>query len=362
MGEHSFDSLHDTPRVRATDEAGIPKGAFGLLPNRLYPRPGVASSWMEAVANANKRIAGEMPPIKGSVDDESPELYRKPPKGMAFGKTFAAQSGSLDEAAVDALRAPKEVGGPSDEEDKPDNEHEKLSSGTEKEHEKLSSGIAPANLTPAPPPPESRPSYQPEMLPGDPFADPGFPVQSTPVRSEEVVRNMSYDEYKALLAREQQQAELAREHLEADKPKRTRQKAQIIEKIVEKPVYVTKEVPVFKEVEKIVEKEVVKPGPFEKWYEQRVRVTIATPEMQFSISAIAVSRALFSLVVFLPTKGDTFAFVPKAGTSIRVGYQNKVEDTVFTGVTFDLEELGILGLCFLVKGDNTPEKMGAAAS
>lgn len=343
MGEHSFDSLHDTPRVRATDEAGIPKGAFGLLPNRLYPRPGVASSWIEAVANANKRIAGEMPPIKGSVDDESPELYRKPPKGMAFGKTFAAQNGSLDEAAVDALRAPKEVGGP------PTDDPPKEEKAEKKAEE------PPPVREPDPP---SKPSYQPEMLPGDPFADPGLPVQSAPVRSEEVVRNMSYDEYKALLAREQQQAELEREQ-QAEKPKRARQRIQIVEKVVEKPVYVTKEVPVYRDVEKVVEKEVVKPGPFEKWYGKRTRVTIATPEMQFSVSAIDVTRALFSLVVFLPTKGDSFAFVPKAGTSIRVGYQNKVEDTVFTGVTFDLEELGVLGLCFLVKGDNTPEKMGS---
>jgi hypothetical protein len=208
------------------------------------------------------------------------------------------------------------------------------------------------------PDPSARASFLPEMLPGDPFADPSMPVQSEPVRDEAVAR-LPEQEYRETLKAAYFGADTPPESQPSRRRRRAQPQVQIVEKVVEKPVYVTKEVPVYRDVEKVVEKEVVKPGPFEKWYGKRTRVTIATPEMQFSVSAIDVTRALFSLVVFLPTRGDSFAFVPKAGTSIRVGYQNKVEDTVFTGVTFDLEELGVLGLCFLVKGDNTPEKMGS---
>lgn len=339
--QSSFDSLHDTPRVPRTDEAGIPIGAYGLLPNRLYPRPGVASDWMEAVSKANKRIKGELPPIKGSIDDDSPELYRKP-VGVPFGKTFAAQGASLDERAVDALRAPKEVGGPTEDEDVDD--EPPIRDVQERAEFRPTEGAVPekpkrrkARKEPA------RAKGEPELLDGDPCMDTsGYAMQSTPV-PEKAASSPTVPH-----AQPQPQPFMVSPY---PPPVQYVEVPKYIEKVVEKPV------------EKIVEKVVEKPveTAFSEWSKQRVRVTIATPEMQFSVSAIAVTRALFSLVVFLPTTGDSFAFVPKAGTNIKIGYQNKVEDTIFTGVTFDLETLGVLGLCFLVKGDNVPEKMGAGA-
>ena len=342
----SYDSLKNTPRVKATDEAGIPKGAFGILPYRQYPRPGVAESWLEAVSNANKRIAGDMPPIKGSIDDESPELYSVPPKLSPYGYTFAPQKGSLDEKAVDAMRAPKEVGGPR--EDDMDTADEPEANKEAEEPPKRDEGMMPAYESspeqdppkkrrqkkqaqaPQPPPPQPSGRYAPEMLPGDPFAVPGaYRVQSTPIPHPEHAMHLVPGQPVPV------------QYVEVPK---------FIEKVVEKPV------------EKIVEKVVEKPveTAFSTWSKQRVRVTIATPEMQFSVSAIAVARALYSIVVFLPTTGDSFAFVPKAGTNIRVGYQNKVEDTVFTGVTFTLDELGLMGLCFLVKSDaSRPAEQGS---
>lgn len=335
----TFDSLKGERRVKATDEAGIPKDAYGILPHRLYPKPGVVGSWMEAVALANKRIAGEVPPIKGSIDDESPELYRRPSSASPFGKTFAPQRASLDEQSVERLRAPGEVGGPA--KDAP-------------EAPRQEEPPAPASREPAPPPvadeqpqmppviastsqytggpmhgdPKGRPGPNglagvPEMLPGDPFTDMSmYPAQALPPKPQEFVRSPGFEQNPFV---QYVQVPVYRD------------------RIVEKPVPVVKEVP----VEKEVVREVVKDGPFEKWSKGRVRVQIATAEMAFTVSAIAVVRGAFGITVFLPTVGDSFGFVPRTGSKVRLVAKDLTVDTVFTGATFEIEELGVMGVVFV---------------
>ena len=116
------------------------------------------------------------------------------------------------------------------------------------------------------------------------------------------------------------------------------QQLPVVERIVEKPV------------EKIVEKPVE--TEFSKWRSKRVRVEIATQDTTFNVSAIAAVRSIHGLVVFMPTTGDGMTFVPRAGANVKVRTKDLgIMDTVYTGVSFDLEELGVMGICFLVRNE-----------
>ena len=130
------------------------------------------------------------------------------------------------------------------------------------------------------------------------------------------------------------------------KPRKTKSQpavqSTVVERIVEKPV------------ERIVEKPVE--TEFSKWRSKRVRVEIATQDTTFNVSAIAAVRSIHGLVVFMPTVGDGMTFVPRAGASVKVRTKDLgIMDTVYTGVSFDLDELGVMGICFLVR--NEPETL-----
>jgi hypothetical protein len=326
--------MTDEPRVPHANAAGVQTGKPGLLPNRVYVSSGGeenAVDYMTAWSRAQQRKAGTLPPLKGGIDDDSPELYRHP-EATPFGKTFAAQHKALDGDDVDRLRAPDEIAKPVPPPSEPP--RTEIPPPAEKP---LAYDTRPATV--------GQPvQVQPiEFLPGgfgEPVDTKGYEtgVQSRPVPLASTVRPSH--------AVEQQQLQY--------------QPVQV----VEKPVYVTKEVPVFKEVEKIVEKpvekivEVEKPveTEFSKWYAKRCRVQLATPEMTFTVSAIAVSRSIHGVTVFLATEGDSMTFIPRAGTHIKLAFDGKVESTIFTGVSFEIEDLKLMGLCFLIREDGTDEK------
>ena len=127
----------------------------------------------------------------------------------------------------------------------------------------------------------------------------------------------------------------------SERPRRRR--AQPQERVVE----VVKEVPVYRDVEKVVEKEVVRPGPFEKWAAGRVRVQIGLPDTTFNVSAVAVLRSVHGLTVILPTSNDAMTFVPRTGAHVSLAFRDETAETIFTGVSFEIEELSIMGLCFI---------------
>ena len=115
------------------------------------------------------------------------------------------------------------------------------------------------------------------------------------------------------------------------------------DRIVEKPV------------EKVVEKIVEKEAPWGEWLKKRTRVQIGLKDTTFSISAIDVIRSIHAVTLILPTANDAMTFTPNTGS--RVTIQTKdigVLDTIFTGANFEIEEVGIFCLSFLIT--NKPNK------
>ena len=308
--ESTFESLRDLPRVPRTDDAGIQIGVGGIPPHKKTANYGKPVDYMEAAANMNKRLKGEMPMIPGGIDDNDPALYDPPKTASPFEKMHVAQHGSLTPEQVEMLKRknseepPVEAGGPSKGVECPGAQGVPGVPG-------VSEVTLPSLVVPTPPP-----APVPEVGP-QPDAGP----------------NMTYTEY-------------LEKYGEEKKPRRRRSQPPV--QVVEKPVYVTKEVPVYKEVEKVVEKEIVKPGPFEEWVTQRIRVQIGMQETSFNISAVAALRSPLGITVILPTSNDAMTFIPRTGAHVTLGIKNEMVNTIFTGVSFDIEELGIMGLCFLV--------------
>lgn len=301
----SFESLKDLPRVPRTDESGIQIGVGGIPPHKKAITYGKPVDYMEAAANMNKRLRGEMPPIPGGIDDNDPALYDHPKSNSPYEKMHVAQHGALTEEQVERLKnkdtddLPVESGGPVKEEP-----------------------LAPTMPSVEAPP---LPTYAPLKVDEREGQTVVYPDPAAPVPA----------------------------FADTAAPKRRRRTSQPQVQVIEKPVYVTKEVPVFKEVEKVVEKEVVKPGPFEEWSKRRVRVQIGTQETTFNISAIAAVKSIAGVTVFLPTANDAMTFVPRTGAKVTLAVKDDVIETIFTGVSFDIEELGVMGLCFLVRKEPT---------
>lgn len=101
--------------------------------------------------------------------------------------------------------------------------------------------------------------------------------------------------------------------------------------------------------DRIVEKVVEKPSPFDTWKKKRTRVQISTQETTFVISAIDAVRSEHGVALLLPTSDDAMTFIPKVAARVKISSRELgVLNTAFTGVSFDIEELGVLGLTFLV--------------
>lgn len=278
----SFDDLKDLPRVAHADNGFVPKDR-GHPALKQYRKDDKTYSLAEVVARANARIEGELPPIKGGLDDKNPALYGSGSLG-GVGKMKVAQRGAVTEDEIDAIESGRKVEKPIE------------------------------------PPPSIEERSKPELLPDDPTAQPM--MQPIPIISstEEILHGRK---------RRKQAAQ---------------QPAQIVERIIEKPV------------EKIVEKivEVEKPSPLSKFVERRTRVQIATQETMFSVPAITIVRSMYGLVVILPLSDDSVTFIPRTGSRVKLSSKEiGTYNATYTGVSFELEELGIMGLCFLVPDGTT---------
>lgn len=295
MTPSSYDELKDLPRVASADSTLVPKDR-GHPALKHYRKDDKTYSLAEVVARANARIEGELPPIPGGLDDTNPALYGKGGLG-GIGKMKPVHRGAL----------------------------------TEDQIKMMENGERPADPKPdAPSPPSIEERSKPELVSEDDDLSP----TELPPPPERQIQPVVYSTEELLHGR-----------------KRSRkQQVQIVERIVERPV------------EKVVEKvvEVEKPSAAKAFLERRTRVQIATSETMFSIPAITVVPSLYGLVVVLPLRDDSVTFIPKTGSKVRVSCKDLgTYDTTYTGVSFEIEELGIMGLCFLVPdGTGAREKNG----
>lgn len=103
---------------------------------------------------------------------------------------------------------------------------------------------------------------------------------------------------------------------------------------------------------------------------QRVRVEVATGQMTFNLPAIDYIRCAGGVAVMLPDSGDSMTFVPATGSPAILACQERSarDEVVFTGISFHLKAIGALCLVFSYdrqarqgpQGNQTPRKPQAA--
>lgn len=299
MARESFDSLKDLPRVPHAEgnaHTAIQVGVGGNPPDRKYVTYGDAVDNSVAVARLNARRKGEMPVIPGGLDDHDPRLFVTPEAVAPMAKMKVAQSKPLTEEDVKRLKSePKQDVKP------PTNEHEQkivLKPVKETVDEVLQEMGGPAGSVPHGPD-ENSGVHGGAQITGRQGMPGVYPNHvDVEYRSPNVV-------------------------------------------VVEKPV------------EKVVEKIVEKETEATRWLKQRTRVEIGTSETTFHVSAIAAIMSIHAVTIILPTANDAMTFVPRIGAKVKIKCKDSdVIDTIFTGASFEIPELGILGLAFLIpKGD-----------
>lgn len=92
-------------------------------------------------------------------------------------------------------------------------------------------------------------------------------------------------------------------------------------------------------------------------YEPSVSVEIATSEMTFRINVVKVMASRMG-VVLLMAKDNSFTFIPKDGQNVTLTYGESSFPCKYTGISFELDEMDSLGLCFI---KIPPERMPQAA-
>lgn len=86
------------------------------------------------------------------------------------------------------------------------------------------------------------------------------------------------------------------------------------------------------------------PAPTPK---KRIPLEVSTDQMTFRMSVLRVLQGRMGIVVLMPSGGDTFTFVPRDGQDVTLSFGESSVPCKYTGISFELEELGALGLCFL---------------
>jgi len=289
----SYDTLKDLPRVphaEGTVKTGMQTGVGGNPPDKKYISYGEPVDIAVAAANLRARVKGEKPIIAGGIDDEDERLYNKPEPTGPFSKMRVAQGRALTAGDVERIKS----GGSAGPSGKVISGPRAVDGNAEKK--------APGNLVSSYPDTPGQVDGRREGL----FRSMGGPAGREPPQPEDDTA----------------------QQLNGGQPK---------------VVYVDRPV----EVEKVVEVE--KETEASRWLRQRTRVMISTSETTFSVSAVAVVRSEHAVTVILPTSNDAMTFIPRTGARIKVQYKGSDPlDTVFTGAVFDIPELGILGLAFLI--------------
>lgn len=331
----SFDTLKDLPRVphaEGTIMTGRQVGVGGNPPDKKYRSYGEAVDNAVAVARLNARRKGEMEKIPGGLDDEDPRLYMKPQASSLFSKMKVAQSKALTDEDVQRLKTeekpvqqelPAPVGKPVQQTELRNTPQ--LGPSMRLARAELEAELAAESMGG----PVGKPAPAPEGR-----LDPSLPrylaLVSSRIPNDETVSDMGGPAGTVPPVEPQLGSPQPQHHAQPQT------QPQVV--YVEKPAQV---------VEKVVEVE--KETEASKWLKRRFRVEIATDQMSFNISAIAVIRSIHAVTVILPTANDAMTFVPNVGANVKVHPAGgDVLDTIFTGASFDIPELGIMGLAFLI--------------
>ena len=81
-------------------------------------------------------------------------------------------------------------------------------------------------------------------------------------------------------------------------------------------------------------------------YEPSVSVEIATSEMTFRMNVVKAMASRMGVVLLMP-KDNSFTFVPKDGQNVTLTYGESSFPCKYTGISFELDEMDALGLCFI---------------
>jgi len=81
-------------------------------------------------------------------------------------------------------------------------------------------------------------------------------------------------------------------------------------------------------------------------YQPSISVEIATSEMTFRMNVVKVMPSRMG-VVLLMAKDNSFTFVPKDGQNVTITHGESSYPCKYTGISFELDEMDSLGLCFI---------------
>lgn len=331
----SYSEFHGLPRVPhavGSTFNGIQTGIGGNPPDKINISYGEPVDAGTAMARLHARKTGEMPVIPGGIDDEDPSLYIKHSTGL-LDKMKVAQGKALTAEEIEALKSGASSGRPEPVPEPVRDPRAGVVRGNPERPFSVSSSPAPRLVV------EER-HGDPFSMGGRPGSEPEQMLDGLPADSPDSIApaDGGYGDCMAAFQRLGHQAPPAPAVVYRDR-------------IVQVPVEKT----VVKTVEKVVEKPV--DSPFTEWVKKRAKVHITLAEMMFMVSAVDVIKSAHGITVLMPTEDDSMTFIPKAGTKVWIACGAKGIDpteTIFTGVTFDIVELGVMGLAFLLPKEKSP--------
>lgn len=84
-----------------------------------------------------------------------------------------------------------------------------------------------------------------------------------------------------------------------------------------------------------------------EFLETRVPITLELADTMLMVKAVAMIETPYSVTLLIPVTKDGFTFVPKPGSSVTVLTNNSRIECYFPGTSFELADLGVLGLSFV---------------
>lgn len=318
----SYDTLKDLPRVphaEGTAMTAIQTGVGGNPPDKKYISYGEAVDIAVAASRLRARQKGEMEKIAGGIDDEDERLYTKHVASGPFSKMKVAQKHALTPDEVAKLKSAPV-----------------MQSGAEVKVGPISSGPPAGGAAETKDPGSLVLSYP--GAPGQPRGDVRreglLPSMGGPAGTVPPFEPHGPDEFSGPHGGSQLKGPKWDPGPPELKPA-AQPSAQPQVVYVEKPVEKIVQVPVETNIT--------------KWLKQRTRIQIATEQMSFNISAVTAIRSIHAITIILPTSNDAMTFIPNIGAKVKVQPSGgDVLETIFTGASFDIPELGIMGLAFLI--------------
>lgn len=298
------------PRVPHATEDGLQEGRPHPALRRYQAQYKVVD-WTDGLKLMAKRRSGEIPHIKGGVDDGSEEMVLK---GAGIPDPYSKMRINP--------KAPLER-------EEPRKEETGRASFPTREQLLSSRPGSVEDMVPAPPAPSSRldpfsPSGDDPAIPADAVMPSGMPAVASLPRAQALVTQPAStaprrdDGLAALCARLQGD-------LDAERARSA-------------------------SLERALSEASSRRGPPE-YASRRMRVELSVNDLMFGLSAVDVIESMYGVTVLLPLGGDGVTFVPPPGALTKISCQKKgiFADTAFTGASFELDELGLFGLSFMKK-------------